>query len=276
MVAASSRLRGLVLTLGFVVVAVGVCCQVANAADQDLRTRVRQLEEKLRDYDALQREVDELKQQLREQEAARPVAEQPPPSATAQVPPAPPKPGPPFEVRVGRGTVQLGGLLQVWGLHSDVDPDEFRLRRSEINLKGKIIDSIGYTIMIDPAKNLSENKTIVVGGEQIKISQPKSDSKILQDLFLSFSFIPHHVIDVGQKKIPWRVSSRRRSSTSRSARSSAARRSAVSVASETSATWASSSRGTGRISPTPSACSTAKDRTLPIRTTARTWASASS
>lgn len=201
-VAASSWLRGLALTLGFVVAAVGVCCQVANAADQDLSTRIRQLEEKLRDYDALRREVGELKQQLREQEAARRAAEQPPPSVTVQAPPAPLKPGPPFEVRVGRGTVQLGGLLQVWDLHSDVDPDEFRLRRSEINLKGKIIDSVGYTIMIDPAKNLSENKTIVVGDEQIKISQPKSDSKILQDLFLSFGFIPHHLIDVGQRKIP--------------------------------------------------------------------------
>lgn len=56
--------------------------------------------------------------------------------------------------------------------------------------------------MIDPAKSLNDNKTIVVGTESVTLSQPKSDAKILQDLFLSFGFIPHHTIDVGQKKIP--------------------------------------------------------------------------
>lgn len=190
------RSRLLLPTLIVSVALLAWVCPGAGAVEDDLPQRLEELEKKLEGYDELKREVDRLKRQLGEREEAE--------KRAAEAKPSPPvtQQRPPFEVRIGRGTAQLGGLLQVWGLRSESDIDEFRLRRSEIKLSGSIIDSVGYTVMLDPAKTLSENKTIIVGTRRVTLSQPKSDSKILQDLFLSLRFFPHHVIDVGQKKIP--------------------------------------------------------------------------
>ncbi len=151
--------------------------------------RLQRLEQKLRDYERVGRELREEMELLNAPEA---------PSGVAQKPDT----APPFEVRIGRGVATIGGLLQVWGLHSELGPDDFLLRRSELNLKGSIIDWFGYTVMIDPAKTLSKNKTILVGTEAVTLSQPKSDAKILQDLFVTLKLVSHHTIDVGQKKIP--------------------------------------------------------------------------
>ncbi|MCX8071644.1 MAG: OprO/OprP family phosphate-selective porin [Candidatus Binatia bacterium] len=168
-----------------------------SSAEEDLRGRLQALERKRQDYKRLQQQLDELKQELRQRERAAEVsAEQSPPTPSAPKPPAP------FELRIGRGTATISGLLQVWGLHSELDPDEFRLRRSEIDLKGSLTDTFGYAVLIDLAKALSENKTIIVGSEKVTLSQPKSDSKILQDLIVILKFIPHYIIEVGQKKIP--------------------------------------------------------------------------
>jgi hypothetical protein len=166
-----------------VLVAAVLASGLVHAEDEPIERRVRQLEEKLADHERLKQEVDDLKRQLRGRNEAEPsaVSKERSPAAEARSP---------FFLRVGHGTAELGGLLQVWALHSALDPDDFRLRRSEIKLSGTIIDPIGYTVMIDPAKNLSENKTIIAGGDPVTLSQPRSDGKILQDLFLSLRFAP--------------------------------------------------------------------------------------
>lgn len=150
-------------------------------AETDPTHRIGELEQKVKDYERLKEEAENLKaaaERVRDRESA------------------------PVELRIGRRTATVRGLLQIWSLHSELAPDEIRLRRSETNLKGWITEWFGYTVMIDPAKTLSENKTILVGTEAVTLSQPKSDAKILQDLFITLKLFPYHEIHVGQNKIP--------------------------------------------------------------------------
>ncbi len=118
--------------------------------------------------------------------------------------------------KVGSGTLQLDGLLQIWFVH---DPkatdseDTFRLRRGEIKLSGEIVPKIQWTIMVDPAKELKVNKTTTTIGTTTVVEDVSVDqqSKILQELFFRIGYLPYHLVDLGQFKIPVTEEGRRSS-----------------------------------------------------------------
>lgn len=99
-------------------------------------------------------------------------------------------------VKVGTGTLNIGGLFQAWYEHDSSIPDEFRIRRTEIKLYGDVVPSVKYTIMFDPAKIQTRFPKAGSDGRAI------ADRDILQDAYFTLDFLPHHQIDMGQFKIP--------------------------------------------------------------------------
>ncbi len=95
-------------------------------------------------------------------------------------------------VKVGKGSLNVGGLLQEWFTVDDTAADSFRLRRGEIKLYGQIVPKWNYVIMFDPAKDLKQDAT----GKIIQ------DSRSLKDMYMDLSFFPDHVLRVGQFKPP--------------------------------------------------------------------------
>jgi uncharacterized coiled-coil protein SlyX len=130
-------------------------------------------------------------------------------NSNAQVKPEPatnkPAPKPAQSVEAGYGKIKFDGLLQAWftGGNGGVR-DSFRLRRTELKFSGDITPKAKWTVMIDPAKVLQTNNTFtVINGTRVlantSINQP---SRILQDAFISLSYIKNVRIDFGQFKIP--------------------------------------------------------------------------
>lgn len=101
----------------------------------------------------------------------------------------PPKPVVPTTLKVGDGELKFGLLLQGWYLADDTPKasNTFRVRRTEIKLSGKITPSWGFEVMLDPSKSQSFN-----AGQ---------DSKILQDMAISYIGLKGHEFSLGQKKI---------------------------------------------------------------------------
>ena len=103
----------------------------------------------------------------------------------------------PEPVKIGFGELKIGGLLHLWYTHDETTgkgvgkADTFRLRRSEIMLRGKILPEVAWTVMIDPSKEL--------GFSTGSIDQ---DTRILQDFHVDLNYIPHHTLSVGQFKLP--------------------------------------------------------------------------
>jgi len=94
-------------------------------------------------------------------------------------------------IRVGQGTLKVGGLFQGWALWDGNDNDRFRIRRTELKFAGDILgdERFTYTIMIDPSQVLEDG----------------SRDSPLQDAFFTIDqipFLPHHKIDLGQYKLP--------------------------------------------------------------------------
>jgi hypothetical protein len=114
----------------------------------------------------------------------------------------PPKQPLPMTLKVGDGELKFGMLLQAWYV-ADTSPastgsswlgnttgyNTFRLRRSELRLSGKIAPDWAFEVMIDPAKS------------QFSGSAPATDSKILQDLAVSYVGLKGYEFALGQKKI---------------------------------------------------------------------------
>ena len=100
-------------------------------------------------------------------------------------------------VKIGFGELEIGGLVQLWYTHDETTgkgvgkADTFRLRRSEIAFRGKILPEVSWTVMIDPSKEL--------GFTTGSIDQ---DTRILQDFHIDLNYIPHHSLSVGQFKLP--------------------------------------------------------------------------
>lgn len=124
------------------------------------------------------------------------------PAATTPVSLAPePVPPPlPKKLSVAKdGFFQPSFLLQVW-LHGTRQSSEtqttFRLRRSEIKIKGDIIDDLlSYALMFDPAKVLEfEDEDLEVEGQtpapatpgSVEAAQPQSNVSVLQDAYATF------------------------------------------------------------------------------------------
>lgn len=113
-------------------------------------------------------------------------------------------------VKVGVGNLKLGGLIQIWFVDdptkefskSKTEDSTFRLRRSEIKLSGDIIPQVGFTVMIDPAK-------------QIKLTAQTNavdqSTTVLQDAYVQLRFskmfpgidalAPQLEAQVGQQKL---------------------------------------------------------------------------
>ncbi|HHT9118840.1 MAG TPA: hypothetical protein ACFYD1_09415, partial [Candidatus Hypogeohydataceae bacterium YC38] len=191
------------------------------AEDEDLKAQVQRMQAVL---EAQQAEISQLKAQVVElsREKASPSPERPAPTVSmANTPfqdkgltPNPPgitsearegetpfwksfkdvlgdirrkreKPEP-LVIKVGTGTLNIGGRLQTWYVHDSSIPDEFRIRRAQMNLYGDVIPSVKYTIMFDLAKI------------QARLPRTGSDGRatvdrdILQDAYFTLDFLPHH------------------------------------------------------------------------------------
>jgi hypothetical protein len=103
----------------------------------------------------------------------------------------------PEPVKTGFGELKIGGLLQLWYTHDETTgkgagkADTFRLRRSEIMFRGKILPEVAWTVMIDPSKELDLNTDSI-----------DQETRILQDFHVDLNYIPHHSLSVGQFKLP--------------------------------------------------------------------------
>lgn len=116
-------------------------------------------------------------------------------------PPKAPSFPPPTTLKVADGELKFGLLLQAWYIMDDsaqassgtsylgnpTGVNDFRLRRAEIKLGGKVTPSWGYEVMIDPTKSPS-----VTAG---------ADGKVIQDLGITFLGLKGHEFTLGQKKI---------------------------------------------------------------------------
>ena len=115
-------------------------------------------------------------------------------------PPKAPTFPPPTTLKVADGELKFGLLLQGWYVMDDsaqgsgtsylgnpTGVNDFRLRRAEIKLSGKVTPAWGYEVMIDPTKSPS-----VTAG---------ADGKILQDFGISYLGLKGHEFTLGQKKI---------------------------------------------------------------------------
>ena len=116
-------------------------------------------------------------------------------------PPKAPSFPPPTTLKVADGELKFGLLLQAWYIMDDsaqassgtsylgnpTGVNDFRLRRAEIKLSGKVTPAWGYEVMIDPTKSPS-----VTAG---------ADGKVIQDLGITFLGLKGHEFTLGQKKI---------------------------------------------------------------------------
>ena len=171
----------------------------------DLYQIVQDMQRQMIEMRRIVAEQSEQIAQLKQEKDALPVSAIPGPSLTAPIP-SPLMPlGKEEEnrfsdflkqdktlVKVGRGSLKVGGLLQGWYVVDDLAADTFRLRRGEIKLYGQIVPQLDYLIQFDPTKELKQTST----GTIIQ------DSRSLKDLYFDFKYIPHHVFRMGQFKPP--------------------------------------------------------------------------
>jgi phosphate-selective porin len=94
-------------------------------------------------------------------------------------------------IRVGQGTLKVGGLFQGWAFWDGDDNDRFRIRRTELRFAGDILgdERFTYTIMVDPAQ----------------VTEDGTRKSVLQDAYFTLDhipYLPHHTIQLGQYKLP--------------------------------------------------------------------------
>ena len=100
-------------------------------------------------------------------------------------------------VKVGFGELKIGGLLQLWYSHDETrgnesgKADSFRLRRTEFMLSGKALPEVAWAVMFDLSKDLGTSDGII-----------DQETRILQDYNIDFGYIPHHIVSIGQFKLP--------------------------------------------------------------------------
>ena len=97
-----------------------------------------------------------------------------------------PKSGERLPILSGMGKVDLGLLVQEWYTFDDHAHDNFRHRRLEMGLSGNLIDHLKWKVQIDPSLVREDNTT----------------RSILKDAFVAFDGLPHHLLQLGQYKIP--------------------------------------------------------------------------
>lgn len=89
--------------------------------------------------------------------------------------------------------VKIEGLLQTRADFDSGASDSFYIRRSELKFSGKVSPRVGWTVMIDPAKELRLN----TAGTAVN-----QNSRILQDAFATVELGGPWSVDIGQRKIP--------------------------------------------------------------------------
>ncbi len=100
---------------------------------------------------------------------------------------------------------KFSGLLQAWYVSGDNPTvDSFRLRRAELKAVGQVGTKVRWTVMIDPAKSLSINKTtaFIEGQPVVTDVSVNQSGRILQDAFISLLPAKKVQVDVGQFKVP--------------------------------------------------------------------------
>ena len=110
-----------------------------------------------------------------------------------------------YDVKAGAGRIKFDGLLQGWftggngGLR-----DTFRVRRAELKFTGELTPEIRFTVMIDPSKALSLNNTFTtVGGVTVlKDTSVNQASRILQDAYITLTYLKRLNVNIGQFKVP--------------------------------------------------------------------------
>jgi hypothetical protein len=151
---------------GILVLVAGVA-PAAEEVDQEIAA----LKEQIR---ALQERVERLEAERAEQQAAEAKK--------------------PELVQSGEGRIQFDGLMQNWFSNDSAGRNTFRLRRMELKFSGQLTPQASWTVMVDPAKNLSLGQ-----GPPVFVNQ---NSNVLQDSFLTYSWSPKVNLSVGQYKVP--------------------------------------------------------------------------
>ncbi|RPH61166.1 MAG: hypothetical protein EHM89_07685 [Acidobacteria bacterium] len=97
----------------------------------------------------------------------------------------------PQDGQSGFGTIKFSGLLQAWYSSGDAGFDDtFRIRRAELKFTGEALRQLNWTVMVDPAKLLSQNTNV------------NRARGILQDGFITLSFHQRLNLNVGRFKVP--------------------------------------------------------------------------
>ncbi len=129
-----------------------------------------------------------------------------PGGASAQGPTAAEKPAGSAPVSfAGLQNLKFSGLMQAWYLASNASvADTFRLRRTELKLTGDVTPKAKFVVMIDPAKALAVNTTYTtLEGDRVVVDASLNQAgRLLQDAFVSLTYLRGVEVQVGQFKVP--------------------------------------------------------------------------
>ncbi len=148
-------------------------------SQEELSTHMLELEKEVKDLKQIIQQqneiINKLSSKAEEQKAENIIAVKEKPKEAEKSP-----------VLAGMGKVDLSILLHEWYVHDDHANDNFKHRRLELGLSGKLEDHFFWKVQMDPSLVQEDNTT----------------RSILKDAYVGYDVIPHHVIQLGQYKIP--------------------------------------------------------------------------
>lgn len=216
------RAYRLVLFALFVLFSVPGKARAASNHSTELEALQRRVDQQQRQIDELKAMIRQQGEQLRSQQQAVPThssarsdESNSATGASAQAADGPKRDSvhvkvkrdhapPTQEVKSGFGSIKLDGLLQAWFSGGNLTNDTLRLRRAELKFSGEVIPKINWLVMIDPAKALSINNTLVpvAGTNVVAGASPNQATRVLQDAFVTVGYLKHAQVDLGQFKVP--------------------------------------------------------------------------
>lgn len=108
-------------------------------------------------------------------------------------------------VETGLGKVKFTGLFQGWYAGGNRGfNDTFRIRRAELRFTGDLLPKVRWSVMFDLAKTLSLNTTTanINGTPFIREISVNQSSRILQEAFVTLSYVKRANVQFGQYKLP--------------------------------------------------------------------------